>query len=155
MNGPTRAARLSFATLLWWVPAVGTRHCASLVSEPAGSASLQPPPDFALSEPLPGGIQGWLRAVSDMRTCGPATRRIARSWSSNPEEQRKGASGNAAMGQEDQDRKQVQQHEGKMMKTKQNCSLERDDAADGEAELQRARTKNRAFRGAVQALRSC
>ena len=29
-----------------------------------------PPPDFALSEPLPGGLQGWLRAVSDIRTRG-------------------------------------------------------------------------------------
>ena len=52
-----------------------------------GSASVQPPPppDFALSEPLPGGLQGWLRAVSDMRTCGPVQRRGARRRRQPPE----------------------------------------------------------------------
>ena len=62
-----------------------------------GAASLQPPPpNVALSEPLPGGIQGWLQAVSDMRTCGPAQRRSARWRSSDPTEQRKRSPGMVA-----------------------------------------------------------
>ena len=43
-----------------------------------------PPPDFALSEPLLGGLQGWLRAVSDMQTCSPAQHRGARRRGSGP-----------------------------------------------------------------------
>ena len=39
----------------------GTQH---LVSKP--SVSLPPPKDFALSEPLPGGVQGWIWVVSDI-----------------------------------------------------------------------------------------
>ena len=63
-----------------------------------------PPPDFALSEPLPGGLQGWLRAQSDMRTCSPASRRGARRRSSYPSEERKRGPGTMAIGQADQDR---------------------------------------------------
>ena len=75
-----------------------------------------PPPDFALSEPLPGGLQGWLRAVSDMRTCGPARRRGVRRRGSDPEQQRKRGLRSAARGQADQDRALVQRHDGKTRK---------------------------------------
>ena len=43
----------------------GAQH---LVSEP--SVSPPPPKAFALSEPLPRGVQGWIWVMSDIRTQG-------------------------------------------------------------------------------------
>ena len=78
-----------------------------------GSASVQPPPpDFALSEPLPGGLQGWLRAVSDIWTCGPARRRGVRRRGSDPKQWRKRGLRSVARGQGDQDRALVRLHDG-------------------------------------------
>ena len=81
-----------------------------MVSEPrmVQLPSSPPPPNVALSEPLPGGVQGWLRAESDMRTFGPAARRGARRWSSHPSQRRKRSPGNAAIGRVDRDRTMVQ-----------------------------------------------
>ena len=76
-----------------------------------------PPPNAALSEPLPGGIQGWLRAQSDIRTCSPAPRRGARRWSSHPNQRRKRGPGSAARGQADQGRMLVRLHDGEMRRS--------------------------------------
>ena len=117
----------------------------------AAQLPSSPPPNVALSEPLPGGLQGWLRAVSDMRTCGPAPRRSARWRSSDPTEQRKRSPGNAAMGQADRDRDWCN---GKTRKTTQNCKLKRDAATDGGRQSSTQKDADSAPGGAVQALKS-
>ena len=80
-----------------------------------GSASLQPPPPPGL-RPVwapPWGPPGWLRPVSDIRTCSAARRRGARRWSSHPNHERKRGLRSAARGQADQDRTMVQEKWGK------------------------------------------
>ena len=86
----------------WW----GTWETPATFGFGAGRLSFRPapPPNVALSEPLPGGLQGWLRAVSDMRTCGPARQRGARRRSSHPSQERKRGPRMVATGQADQDR---------------------------------------------------
>ena len=70
-----------FASTAFWAPFVCALpnlwgaphhdvHSVTMVSELwTQLPSSPPPPDFALPEPLPGGLQGWLQAQSDMRTC--------------------------------------------------------------------------------------
>ena len=116
-----------------------------------------PPPDFALSELLPGGIQGWLRAVSDIRTCGPARRRKRAQASSSPDDEKKRGLGRAAMRrieEKGQDRRVVQETRRRNRWKTQNCSFGQSDSADGINDLQRGRTQNRALEGAVEALES-
>ena len=116
-----------------------------------------PPPDFALSEPLPGGIQGWLRAVSDIRTCGPARRRKRAQASSSPDDEKKRGLGRAAMRrieEKGQDRRVVQETRRRNRWKTQNCSFGQSESADGINDLQRGRTQNRALEGAVEALES-
>ena len=68
------------STVRIWAPCVAFPtygahpHHAAVCSVPFGFkacdlAYLQTPLDFALSEPLPGGLQCWLQAVSDIGTC--------------------------------------------------------------------------------------
>ena len=116
-----------------------------------------PPLDFALSEPLPWGLQGWLQLVSDIATRNCLQRRKVRrraaTWMLRGREAQ-GGWRQVKTKKRDQDRRVVQETRRRNVWKTQNCSFWRSSLADGNNDLQRGKMHNRASGGAVEALES-